>query len=79
LMPDPIVGTGTGRLVLHKFEGGLSGYPDEGESLPAPRWSAEEVEEVASGRRDGVVPEGHPHYRRRRALAASGRPARARR
>ena len=78
LMPNPIVGVGPGRLVLHNFEGALFGYPDGGAPTAWPHWPAEKVAEVASGRRESAVPEDHPHYQRRRANRAPVRRAPAR-
>lgn len=77
LMPNPIVGVGPGRLVLHNFEGALFGYPEGGAPASSPRFPPEEVAEVASGRSPSVLPDDHPHYRRRAARAAEHRaPAR---
>jgi lysine 2,3-aminomutase len=78
LMPNPVVGLGPGRLVLHNFEGGLFGYPEDGAPAATLRWPGDKVAEVASGRRESVVPQDHPHYRRRRAArgAVARTPAR---
>ncbi len=68
LMPSYLISAAPGRLVLRNFEGAMFSYADGGLHAPSRETPARSVADLLSGRGESVLPEGHPHYERRKWL-----------
>lgn len=75
LAPSYLISAAPGRVVLRNFEGAIFNYPDGGTSIDPADQPASSVSDLASGRSQRIVPEGHQHYERRTADDDGQRPS----
>ena len=73
LAPSYLVSAAPNHVVLRNFKGALFSYPENGTAINDGNQAANSVADLSTGKGNGLIPRGEPHYKRRDALAVERR------
>jgi lysine 2,3-aminomutase len=69
LLPNYFVSAAPGRVVLRNFEGAIFSYADPGAVPETSSHTAHSVSDLTTGKGPNLIPQGQPHYQRRKKAA----------